>query len=290
MRCTQPIRLMHLNKLDYPDGLLVPCGKCLACRIAKRTEWSMRMLHELDSYRDACFITLTYDMDNLPPNGSLDKAELQKFWKRLRKSLGDRKIRYFACGEYGDKFGRPHYHAIVFGLSLRPCDRQLVRNAWRHGLCHFGLAQPDSIRYVAQYVDKKYTGDLSRQVYEATGREPVFKVSSLGLGREYVERNRTQLVQQSKCTVNGVDHSLPRYYLDKLGDAIDRNALKDAAVLEAADEYGEITGLYVDPDVAYHVRPAAEYTQYATRIRNKRQHKQDTLQAKVDIKHSKSNL
>lgn len=288
MRCTQPIRLMHLNKLDYPDGLLVPCGKCLACRIAKRSEWSMRMLHELDSFDDACFITLTYNEDNLPSNGSLIKADLQKFWKRLRKSLGDRKIRYFACGEYGDKFGRPHYHAIVFGLSLRPDDRQLVRNSWRFGLVHFGLAQPDSIRYVAQYVDKKYTGDLAFREYEATGREPVFKVSSLGLGRDFVDRNSDQLEQQSHCTVNGVVHSLPRYYLDRLN--VDRDKLRQDAVLQAADEYGEITGLTLDPDIAYKVRPAAEYTQYATRIRKSRQHKQDTLQSRVDLKHLKSKL
>ena len=55
MRCTKPIRLMHLNHVEYPDGLLVPCGKCLACRIARRQEWSMRVIHELAGYKDAVF-------------------------------------------------------------------------------------------------------------------------------------------------------------------------------------------------------------------------------------------
>ena len=88
MQCTSPVRLMPkrnqfgrwtLNPSEYPDGLLVPCGKCLACRISKRREWSVRMLHELSSYDDAVFLTLTYADEFLPPNGSLDKAELQKF-------------------------------------------------------------------------------------------------------------------------------------------------------------------------------------------------------------------
>ena len=58
MRCTKLIRLMHLNHVEYPDGLLVPCGKCSACRIARRQEWSMRVIHELAGYKDAVFSLL----------------------------------------------------------------------------------------------------------------------------------------------------------------------------------------------------------------------------------------
>ena len=103
MRCTSPVRLRHLSPSLYPDGLLVPCGKCLACRIAKRTEWAMRMLHELSDYDDAVFVTLTYDEDHIPSNQSLKKSDLQKWFKRVRKEIEPKKIRYFACGEYGEK-------------------------------------------------------------------------------------------------------------------------------------------------------------------------------------------
>ena len=92
-------------------------------RIARRQEWSMRVIHELAGYKDAVFLTLTYSDDHLPDNGSLVVADLQKFFKRLRKQYAKRntciKLRYYACGEYGDRHGRPHYHAIVCGLSLR---------------------------------------------------------------------------------------------------------------------------------------------------------------------------
>ena len=65
--------------LSIRTVLLVPCGKCLACRIARRQEWSMRCLHELSSFDDAVFVTLTYDDDHLPPNGTLVVDDLQSF-------------------------------------------------------------------------------------------------------------------------------------------------------------------------------------------------------------------
>ena len=137
MQCTSPIRLYKgVNSLVYPDGLVVPCGKCLSCRIAKRREWTMRLWHELPYHQSSIFLTLTYDDDNLPPNASLSKSDLQKFFKRLRKDLSyvDRKIKYFAAGEYGPKTNRPHYHAIVFGLSLQGDDKN-----WLLKLGHFAI-------------------------------------------------------------------------------------------------------------------------------------------------------
>lgn len=249
----------------------------------------MRMLHELDGYSDAVFITLTYDEDHLPGDQSVDVSELQRFFKRLRKSLGDRKIRYFAAGEYGDNTGRPHYHAIIFGLSLRFDDRPFVTNAWRLGRVHFGTVTPDSIRYVAQYVDKKFSGDLAKVVYEDSGRCPPFKVSSLGLGREYVKKHAKQLTKMAHCTVKGVVHSLPRYYLDKL-PGVDREKLKLEAEFIASEAYEDITGLCLDPDVAYRVRPAAEYTKYARQQKVSMAQKDINAQARVNIKHAKRKL
>lgn len=213
---------MLFDRPGYPLGLRVPCGKCLACRIAKRREWSARLLHELSTHEDAVFITLTYS-DNYNDD-SLHKRHFQLFIKRLRKALGDRRIRYYACGEYGEQTQRPHYHAIVFGLSLRDSDKQLIMDAWPY--CDwtnrwirknsFGVAEPDSIRYVAQYIDKKFTGDLAVEEYDNKGREPVFKVSSLGIGRKWLEQNKEQLEKNMCFTIKGIKYSLSRYYLNKL--------------------------------------------------------------------------
>ena len=65
-----------------------------------QSEWR----HSEGSY----FVTLTYEYDPI----QLYKKDLQTFFKRMRK-VGFR-FSYFAVGDYGDTFGRPHYHCIFF--------------------------------------------------------------------------------------------------------------------------------------------------------------------------------
>ena len=95
--------------------VIVPCGRCTGCRLKYAAQWAMRCMHESQLHSRNSFITLTYNNENLPADKSINKEEMQKFFKRLRKKLGNNSIRYFACGEYGDKTSRPHYHAIIFG-------------------------------------------------------------------------------------------------------------------------------------------------------------------------------
>lgn len=103
MRCANPL-VMYVNGDPHSFG----CGHCLACKIQRSREWSFRLSVEASYWKDASFLTLTYNDENLPPDGSLVKADLQKFFKRLRKDLAN-PIKYYACGEYGDRFKRPHY-------------------------------------------------------------------------------------------------------------------------------------------------------------------------------------
>lgn len=229
MHCTSPVLLLGSSVLKkYPDGLSVPCGKCLACRISKRREWSLRLYHELATSEDAMFLTLTYDECHVPDNGSLCKKHVQDFIKRLRRQMeyynDTRKIRYFLCGEYGPKTQRPHYHAILFNLSLSNNDRQLIKDQWP--LCDwsnlhiarnsFGTVTPDSIQYVASYIDKKFTGDLAEEEYQSKGREPVFKLCSKGIGRDFCDKEGDQLYDNLCTTMKGVKMSLPRYYCKRL--------------------------------------------------------------------------
>ena len=67
MYCIQPITIqVPVKGFKAFQDLEVPCGKCIGCRIAKRKEWSLRMLHELTYHPQSSFITLTYDDYNLP--------------------------------------------------------------------------------------------------------------------------------------------------------------------------------------------------------------------------------
>lgn len=213
MQCTKPIRI---NNCFYP------CGHCLSCRIAKAREWSVRLLHELNYWDKAVFVTLTYADCFLPANGSLRKRDLQLFFKRLRK-YSNAKLKYYACGEYGSKTNRPHYHAIIFGLGQNKVDIEFIKDCWR--FCQwsnfdekkaFGTVTYDSCRYVSDYIFKKYNGEKAKEVYTSKGLEIPFKISSQGLGLRFALENAENIIYNNGFTCHGVRMALPRYYVDKL--------------------------------------------------------------------------
>lgn len=228
MDCISPMRIQKgLDPSVHPHGVTVPCGKCMMCRIAKRREWTLRLTHELASSQDGIFITLTYDDENLPrknptreipnPFPTVVKSDLQKYFKRLRKAIGEKKIKYFACGEYGDLNERPHYHAIVSNMSiLSDSDCNAVTDCWSKGFTHIGIAEFDSIQYVAGYIEKKLTGPLGKKYYQDLGRDPVFRLVSQGIGKEYALKHRDQLSQNLYSSIKGKKMNLPRYYVDVL--------------------------------------------------------------------------
>lgn len=298
MQCLKPFRLKGKNALPgfqarFPDGLLVPCGKCVMCRIAKRREWTLRLIHESMYWEDSVFLTLTYDDEHVPEDFSLKKRDLQLFIKRLRRRLNDRKIRYFACGEYGDESQRPHYHAIVFGLSLHEEDKQAVKDSWTYcdwsnssiAKNSFGLAEPDSMRYVAQYIDKKFTGPLAEEEYDQKGREPVFRLLSLGLGAQFCDDNSERIIEQKRLTINGKDVSIPRYYLKRLG--LSGEEFAEQAEQRELEEVERFSGLHNTDDELYKALEPADYMEYYQRLKNAKKQKDKNVNAKFNLRHSK---
>lgn len=191
------------------------------------------MLHELLYHDRACFLTLTYSDENLPANQSLCKSELQLFFKRLRKHLQVRKIRYYACGEYGDQTLRPHYHAVVFGWE--PDDLKtsgpsrgssaILEKIWGLGFVSVGPVNYQTCAYTARYVTKKITGPKAASHYQRmhpdTGEivqvVPEFALMSRrpGIGARYFDDYGHQLNHDDFIVVNGNKAKVPRYY-DKL--------------------------------------------------------------------------
>lgn len=215
MQCLHPLVIRNPNVLvngDLRRTIEVPCGHCVACRIARSREWAVRLLHESEFWDDFCFVTLTYDEQHLL-SPSLVPRDLTLFFKRLRKDLGERKIKYFACGEYGDRFLRPHYHAIIFGLGVQ--HTKLIEENWTKGFVKVGTLTYQSCRYVSGYVQKKLYGDGAKY-YEDNGLVPPFSRCSKGIGEEYVEKYWNKLYSMGRVTVNGVSMALPRYYTKKL--------------------------------------------------------------------------
>lgn len=285
MKCTKPVRITNKTILKtYPQGLEVPCGKCFACRKKKAGEWSMRMIHEMDSHEDAVFVTLTYEGEQYN-RGSLCKRDLQLFLKRLRKNIAPKKIRYFACGEYGDQTKRPHYHLIIFGLSLRPEDTIIISDSWSLGMVNFGIAEPASIAYTTQYIDKKFSGQLAYEEYDLQGREPVFRVSSLGIGKEFALKSKTQIEQQGYLTVNGIKQSIPRYYLNKLEITPDQG--NERALEKECEVVEHYSGYNMSRDEAYISLPPDEVRMIEDGIRLAKLQSEKNIIARIRLRSKK---
>lgn len=153
----------------------VSCGKCAACKCDYSRDWANRMILELQDHQDAMFLTLTYNDAHLPisPQGfpTLVKRDVQLFLKRLRKYLGDKRIRYYFAGEYGTNTHRPHYHAIIYGIGINTFDDLVFRgynnlghpyftsptleSIWGNGFISFSSVTWRTCNYVARYVLKK---------------------------------------------------------------------------------------------------------------------------------------
>lgn len=167
--------------------LRLPCGQCIGCRLERSRQWAVRCVHESTLYKKNCFITLTYNNENLPAGGSLIKSDFQKFMKRLRKRFSadsTSRIRYYMCGEYGEKFQRPHYHALLFNFDLPDREywrrsgageklyvSQILNEVWGHGFTSVGEATFESAAYVARYICKKISGPLALDHYNMIDKE-----------------------------------------------------------------------------------------------------------------------
>ncbi len=223
---------------DFREGfqdrpVTVPCGQCIGCRLEKSRQWAMRCVHEASLYEENCFITLTYDDERLPLSGSLDKTAFPKFMKRLRRRYDDQRIRFYHAGEYGDRFGRPHYHALLFGFDFAdkypwttrsdfPVWRsEILESLWPHGQSEIGSVTFDSAAYVARYCVKKVTGDKADDFYsvvtelgEVVPIQPEYSTMSRrpGIGKAWYDEFKSEVYPSDGVVINGKVVKPPRFY------------------------------------------------------------------------------
>lgn len=203
----------------------IACGQCIGCRLEKSRQWAVRCVHESKCHTVNSFVTLTYDDDHLPEGGTLVKRDLQLFMKRLRKSFSDERIRFYACGEYGERTNRPHYHLLLFNCwfgdsRLREKSRagmdyyssSRLEEIWGGGQCMIGEVSFESAAYVARYVMKKITGPMAEWHYG--GREPEFTLMSRrpGIGLPWLEKYGPEVYRNDSCISRGKEVRPPRYY------------------------------------------------------------------------------
>lgn len=208
-------------------------------------------MHEARCWEDNCVLTLTYDDDHLPSDGSLHyRRDFVPFMKRLRRRFQPRTIRFFCAGEYGDDLGRPHFHVVLFNFAFLN-DRtpwaksktgyQVWRSVTLESLWKFGNSDihdltPEFANYVARYVVKKVTGDKADEHYRTVDVETgeiTWKVPELcqmsrrpGIGSRWFERFHQDVFPHDRVVSRGVRKKVPRYY-DKLFKKMDPDLLEE---------------------------------------------------------------
>lgn len=250
MTCYHPIHGYHISGLGFRTGypyaaerkgtifspLTVPCGQCSGCRQMRSIHWATRCVHEAQLHAHNCFITLTFNDAHLPSDG-LDHSIFQLFMKRLRKRFGSG-IRFYMCGEYGDNYGRPHFHACIFGFDFSDKKLWSVRDGiplyissdldklWSDpvsglsmGFSTIGDVTFESAGYIARYIMKKITGEPAEDHYR--GRKPEYNRMSLkpGIGARWYDKYHADVFPHDRVILKGKKLSVPRYYTGLLEKA-----------------------------------------------------------------------
>lgn len=207
------VRFGKAEPRDAQRPLHLPCGRCLGCRTANAKAWALRCQLELQDHKHATFTTLTYS----EPPTCLVKRDLQLFLKRLRRNTAQ-PVRFFAAGEYGEKNYRPHYHALLFGLSAEQSAE--VDKAWSLGFTKTVNITPAAIAYTAGYCAKKIGCDttphqlIDPRTGETTEWQPPFIQMSRkpGIGSPSLRSARGQLASwRNYAVLNGTLMPVPRY-------------------------------------------------------------------------------
>ena len=215
--------------------LTVSCKQCTGCRQEYARQWAMRNIHEASLWLNNIFITLTYNEQNLPEHNTLVKKDFQDFMKRLRKhkkANTKNPIRFFHCGEYGEKYGRPHYHAILFNTNFNdrksiPGQKNLttsdtLKKLWGKGHVSIGDVTFQSASYVAGYVQKKINGkqkeDHYRRIDKTTGETWVLPQEYATMSRRpgiaglWFAKHKKDVYPSDNIHINGKEMRPPKYY------------------------------------------------------------------------------
>lgn len=218
---------------------MIPCGKCIGCRLEYSKEWATKGCYEAAEHKENWFLTITYDNDHLPeaehlkdpetgedlgqnPNGTLKPEDMVLFIKKLRqyyaRKYNHKGIRIMYCGEYGESLHRPHYHAIMFNMPIRMQSMkfheynenhealwrvQELEKIWGKGMIVAAEVNWSTCAYVARYCTKKVGIPTQDLYYECLGIKPEFFRMSRrpGIGRKYYEENKNKIYSKDSMIV-----------------------------------------------------------------------------------------
>ena len=279
---------IHRNMYKRYD--IIPCGKCIGCRLDYSAQWATRIMCEAKEWKENWFITLTYNDENLPfgscyseetgeivsTNATLQPSDLDRFNKSLRKRyerIGHTGIRFYAAGEYGEKLQRPHYHVCYFNLPIADEDKKLFKqkNGWRYykvdwldklwgkGYTIVTELCWETAAYTARYMMKKQKGLGAFEEYTMTGREPPFtRMSRMpGIGANYCKEHMQEIFREGGIPSKGRYLKTPAYF-DKLFDLEGGDLAKIKATRKQAAKHAQEIAKASDTRNQQDVREIAE--------------------------------
>lgn len=236
---------IQLQDLAYNiDSVDVPCGKCELCRVERRYSRALRIMLEAEFWPERTyFLTLTYSNENLDTN-ELVHNDWAQFMKNFRRryceaqhcKISDRggknhgrtysrtfkKIKQVMCGEYGDTFGRKHFHGIIFNHSFDDITftgqysskgypiytSASLENTWGKGRVQLSEVTFDLALYVGAYVtdpmDDEPDKDHKKKQYGRFGA---------GIGLSWIKKYWKDALSAKRIQLIDRDFPIPRYYL-----------------------------------------------------------------------------
>jgi hypothetical protein len=209
------------------NGFEVACRQCDQCIATYKNTWVSRCMAEKASMPYCYVLTLTYaSVDGESPLGArvFRYRDVQNMWKRIRaagKKRWDHNIglRYVIVGEKGTRYGRCHYHGVVF--SDRPITelgefdgaktkefalkRRLNWSMWGHGFVQFDSADRNGMAYVLKYILKDKMTSKKSQGHGRQGKTEWLASSQMwcskvpAIGETWLFRKLDEMIAVGTC-------------------------------------------------------------------------------------------
>lgn len=208
-------RLNPYSGVEHDVYEYVSCRKCEECVSIRKSQWCFRALVETEHSFSSDFVTLTYNDDFLPLDQSVSVRDCQLFFKRVRNNIRlwypsfdikEYPLRYFLVSEYGGKFGRPHYHLILWNC---PLNFEELEKCWHNGFIKIGQTTPKSVQYCLKYFAIKEKAP--------EGRRSNFCLMSKNIGHQWLADNLSYVKSYVIMPEAGYKIPIPKYYREKLG-------------------------------------------------------------------------
>lgn len=242
------------------------CHKCIACKLRDTRNWAIRVDKEVkNTHGISAMILFTYSEDTVPRNEKgfeeLRPKDMREFlvkaWKMQRQLNKVKKrhkadlvmgmpievqeyktnFKYILAGEYGPETRRPHYHMLAIGLSYELLEK--FEELWGKGYVSIKYPQghaggiSGAIRYIVDYIGKNNSEEYTKK----NGLQPEFRRFSMGMGKAYIEKHRSQIKRGKLHVVrmNNREYPMPKYMREKAFGKIERE-VHNLKTLEKAEK------------------------------------------------------